>query len=81
MTFQNVADLFRDDSDWTQWIKRRPLAAVAAGAAAGFLWGGGASGKFGRSLLFYTGQMIVRDTLANVLSDALVENGRKRRTD
>jgi hypothetical protein len=81
MTFRNVADLFADDSDLTQWIKARPLAAVAIGAAAGFVWGGGAGGRFGRSLLLYTGQMIVRDTVANALSDAFVENGRKHRKD
>jgi hypothetical protein len=78
VTFRNVADLFADESDLTQWIKRRPLAAVAIGAAAGFVWGGGAGGKFGRTLLLYAGQAIVRETVANALSDAIVENGRKR---
>jgi hypothetical protein len=78
VTFRNVADLFADDGDLTQWIKRRPLAAVAIGAAAGFVWGGGAGGKFGRSILLYAGQAVVRDTVANALSDAIVENGRKR---
>ena len=75
---RNVADLFAEDSELTQWIKRRPLAAVAIGAAAGFVWGGGAGGRFGRSLLLYAGQAIVRDTVANALSDAIVEDGRKR---
>jgi len=78
MTLRNVADLFADDSELTQWIKRRPLTAVAIGAAAGFVWGGGAGGRFGRSLLLYAGQAIVRDTVANALSDAIVEDGRKR---
>jgi hypothetical protein len=78
MTLRNVADLFAEDSELTQWIKRRPLTAVAIGAAAGFVWGGGAGGRFGRSLLLYAGQAIVRDTVANALSDAIVEDGRKR---
>ncbi len=75
---RNVADLFAEDSELTQWIKRRPLTAVAIGAAAGFVWGGGAGGRFGRSLLLYAGQAVVRDTVANALSDAIVDDGRKR---
>ncbi|HUN57960.1 MAG TPA: hypothetical protein VMU41_07575 [Candidatus Binataceae bacterium] len=78
MTLRNVTDLFADDSDLTRWVKRRPLTAVALGAAVGFVWGGGAGGKFGRSLLFYAGQAIVRETVANAISDAIVDNGRKR---
>jgi hypothetical protein len=78
MTLRNVADLFAEDSELTQWIKRRPLTAVAIGAAAGFVWGGGAGGRFGRSLLLYAGQAVVRDTVANALSDAIVDDGRKR---
>jgi len=79
MTFQNIADLFADDSELTRWLKHRPLTAVAIGAASGFVWGGGASGKLGRSFLVYMGQAIVRDTVLNALSDAVVENARKPR--
>jgi hypothetical protein len=81
MAPRNVDELFADDSELTQWVKTRPLTALAIGAAAGFVWGGGAGGKFGRALILYTGQMIIRDTIANVLSDAFMENGRKRRKD
>jgi len=81
MAFQNAAGLFADDSDLTQWIKRRPFMAIAIGAAAGFVWGGGAGGKFGRALLVYAGQVIVRETVVNALSDAIIENGRKHRRD
>src|ERR1700733_4716786 len=80
MTFRNVADLFADDSEMTRAIKRRPLTAAAIAATAGFIWGGGAGGKFGRGVLLYAGQIIVRDTIANALSSAIVENGHKRRS-
>jgi hypothetical protein len=77
MALQNLADLFASDSELTQWIKQRPLTAVALGAAAGFVWGGGTSGRLGRSFLLYLGQTIVRDTVAHVLSEAIVGNARK----
>ena len=80
MTFRNVADLFADDSELTQAIKRQPMTAVAIAATAGFIWGGGAGGRFGRGILLYAGQIIVRDTIANALSSAIVENGHKHRS-
>lgn len=77
MTSRNVADLFSDNSDLTKAIRRRPWTAVAIGATAGFIWGGGAGGKFGRGLLWYAGQIIVRDSIANALSNAIVQNGHR----
>jgi hypothetical protein len=79
MTFRNVADLFADDSELTKAIKRRPLTAAAIAATAGFIWGGGAGGKFGRGVLLYAGQIIIRDSIANALSNAIVENGHQHR--
>jgi hypothetical protein len=79
MTFRNFADVFADDSELTQAIRRRPLTAVAISATVGFIWGGGAGGRFGRGVLLYAGQMILRETLANALSDAVIHNGRGRR--
>jgi hypothetical protein len=79
MTFRNFADLFADDSELTKAIRRRPVTAVAIGATAGFIWGGGAGGRFGRGVLLYAGQMILRETLANALSDAVIHNGRGHR--
>jgi hypothetical protein len=79
MSLRNIGDLFADDSELTKAIKRRPMAALAIGATAGFIWGGGAGGKFGRGVLLYAGQIIVRDTIANALSNAIVDNEHKQR--
>ncbi|MGA2410378.1 MAG: hypothetical protein ABSG46_08340 [Candidatus Binataceae bacterium] len=77
MTLQNVTEMFADDSEATKWIKRRPLTAVALAASAGFIWGGGASGRLGRAFLVYVAQSVVRETVATALSDAVAGNGRK----
>ena len=49
----NVTELFADHSELTQSIKRRPLAAVAIGAAMGFVWAGGMGGRLRRAVLLF----------------------------
>ena len=79
MDLRNIADIFSDDSELTEMIRSRPVTAVAVSAAAGFIWGGGAGGRFGRALLIYIGQALIRESIVNVVSNAVINNGRNPR--
>ena len=69
----------QDAKSLTETIREHPLTALGVAAAAGFVWGGGASGRLGLAMILAAGRFAARGALMNLMSGVVAENGRGNR--
>ena len=73
-------DFLRDQRPLSEYIKERPLIALAIGALAGFVAGGGAWTRAGLATMMLVGRISARQMAVGAIAKAVQNYGSARRS-